>query len=310
MSTIRARGQSNAEGFAIVAVLWIVGALAALAAIYAAYIINTTQAFAANDDRIRATAAISASLALTANQLSVPKGEPAPHHGRFAFRLDRAQVAVAFASEGARIDLNAAPQPLLAGLFAALGASAQQAKDYAERVVAWRTPPQPNTTDNEVSLYRAAGLAYDPRQAPFASTAELWLVRGLPPQLVAHAMSFVTVFNGSAGVDLRDAAPMVIAALPGMTPDRLNAILRQRQADPQDDKALLALLGPLQANVATAKNAATRVAVRVRFDDGRRVKAEAVIAPASDANAPYRVLAWRDDLDGSIQSEQTDMALR
>ncbi len=310
MNISRTRRQSGSDGFAVVAVLWIVGALAALAAIYAAYIINTTQAFAANDDRIRAGAAISSSLALTTYRLSTPKGETAPSQGQFTFRLDRANIAVTFTTDAARIDLNAAPPPLLAGLFVALGASAEQAKDYAARIVAWRSPPHGATQDDEVSLYRAAGLTYDPRQAPFASTAELWLVRGLPLQLVARALPYVTVFSGSAGIDLREAAPIVIAALPGMTPDRLAALLRQRQADPQDDKALLALLGPLQTEVATAKSTATRVTVHIRFDDGRRVKAEAVIARANDTNTPYRVLAWHDDLDGPMQSEQLDVALR
>lgn len=302
--------QSSSDGFAVVAVLWIVGALAALAAVYATYIINTTQAFAANDNRIRARAAISASLALTSYQLDTPKDEPAPTHGRFAFRLDRAKGAVAFVTEAARIDLNAAPPPLLAGLFAALGASADQAKDYADRIVVWRSPPHAGKQDDEVSLYRAAGLTYDPRQAPFASTAELWLVRGLPPQLVERALRYVTVFSGSAGVDLRAAAPMVLAALPGMTPDRLAAILRQRQAEPQNDKVLLALLGPSQTQVATAKSKATRVAVRVQFDDGKRVKAEAVIAHTRDAKRPYSVLAWHDNLDGPLPDGRTDMALR
>lgn len=309
MTRIRARHSRDSDGFAVVAVLWIVGSLAALAAIYAAYLINTTQAFAVNDDRIRAEAAISAALALTAGQIDTPKDKPAPSHGRFSFRLDRAHVRVAYLSEGARIDLNAAPKPLLAGLFRALGATADQAKDYADRIVAWRTPPKTGATDKEVSLYRAAGLPYDPRQAPFASTAELWLVRGLPPSLVLHALAYTTVFSGQAGIDIMDAPAMVVAAIPGMTPDRLAAVLRQRQADPNDAKALVAMLGPKRANVAVNRNKATRVAVRLLFEDGRRVNASAVIA-RGNGHAPYRVLAWHDDLDGPFAGEDADMALR
>lgn len=310
MSPARFRIKPTNDGFAVVAVLWIVGALAALAAIYAAYIINTTQAFAANDARVRANAAISAGLALTAFQLITPKGQPAPTHGRFDFRLGRAKITAAFINEAARIDLNAAPPPLLAGLFAALGASADRAKDYAARIVAWRTPPQSGETDREVSLYRAAGLSYDPRQAPFASTDELRLVRGLPPQLVARAMSYVTVFSGRPGIDVDNAAPIVIAALPGMTPDRTAALLRQRQAAPHDHKALLALLGPLQTAIAATPAKATRVTVGIHFDNGRRVRAEAVIKVPGGADSPYRVLSWQDDMDGSFQLERKDAALR
>lgn len=305
----RALHDRPSKGFAVVAVLWMVGALAALAAVYAAYLVNTTRALAANDDRIRAEAAISAALALTAGQVDTPKHEPAPGHGRFHFRLNRAEVEVSYLSEGTRIDLNAAPKALLAGLFTALGAPADKAADYADSVVAWRTPPRGGTADKEVSLYRAAGLSYDPRQAPFASADELWLVRGLPPSLVSRALAYTTVFSGEADIDVMDAPAMVVASLPGMSPDRLAAVLRQRRADPQDEKAVAALLGPEQASAAQQRNKATRIAVRIRFDDGRRVSAEAVIARDRGA-MPYRVLAWQDDLDGGFEGEQAELALR
>jgi len=305
----RSRHDHACDGFAVVAVLWMVGALAALAAIYAIYVINTAHAFAANDDRIRAEASISAALALTAGQIERPKNRPEPGHGRFRFRLNRAEVQVSYLSEGARIDLNVAPKALLAGLFTALGAPADKAADYADNVIAWRTPPKTGAADKEVSLYRAAGLSYDPRQAPFASTDELWLVRGLPPSLVSRALAYTTVFSGEAGVDVMDAPAMVLAALPGMTPDRLAAVLRQREADPQDEKAVVTLLGPEQTNAAAKRSKATRIAVRMRFDDGRRVGAGAVIARGK-GQTPYRVLAWQDDLDGSFEGEETELALR
>jgi general secretion pathway protein K len=298
-----------ADGFIVVAVLWIIAALATLASIYAVYVVNTAQAVAQNDDRIKAEAAISAGLALTASQLNPQQDEHATTRGRFVFQLGSARIAVMFVPEASRIDLNAAPKPLLAGLFAALGAPAEQAENCADRVVSWRTKPHPSEADNEVSLYRTAGLAYGPREAPFASTAELWLVRDLPPQLVERAIDYVTVFSGSAGVDVLDARPAVLAALPGMTPDRLDALLRQRRAAPEDDKALLAMLGPLQAAAATAKSSATRVRIDISFDNGRQVKAQAVIRPAGGAvGPPYHVLFWRDDLDGSLPGERAEGA--
>lgn len=305
-------GHANTEtdGFIVVAVLWIIGALAAFASIYAVYIATTTASFAANDDRVKAEAAISASLELTAYQLSGAPKDSSPARGAFGFRLGRANVAVGFLSESARIDLNAASKELLAGLFAALGAQPEDAKDYASRIVAWRTPLHTGAADNEVSLYRAAGLPYGPREAPFANVDELWLVRGLPPELVERALPDVTVFSGQSGVDVLNAAPDVIAAMPGMSPARLDTVLRQRRAAPQDNKSLLALLGPAQVGVATTGSNATRVTVRVNFDNGRRVNAEAVIAVAAGANRPYRVLSWHDDLDGPLPADHSRLASR
>ena len=77
----------------------------------------------------------------------------------------------------------------------------------------------PGSTNDEEALYAAAGLNYGPRQSLFTNVNELALVAGLPPALVDRALPFVTVFNGSAGVDATIAAPEVIAALPGKPSD-------------------------------------------------------------------------------------------
>ena len=202
-------------------------------------------------------------------------------------------------SEAARIDLNSAPKPLLAGLFTVLGASPDAANDYADRIVGWRTAAtsEIEDQDKEVTAYRNAGLNYKPRQSPFTSVQELWLVLGLPKDLIAQALPFVTVFNEDAAVNIMEAAPQVVAALPGMTPDRLDAVLKRRSAVPPDVPAVLELLGPVQG--ATAKGgAATRLAVRVGLADGRQVAAETVILLLENADDPYRVLSWRDDFDG------------
>ena len=73
---------------------------------------------------------------------------------------------------------------------------------------------------------------------------ELWLVLGLPPALIERARPFVTVFSGMPTVNVMDAAPEVIAALPGMTPERLDAFLKRRDTLRQDVNSVFQLLGP------------------------------------------------------------------
>jgi general secretion pathway protein K len=285
-------------GFIVVAVLWILAVLAALISIYAVYVVNAAVSLSINDDRVQSEALMSAALELTAYQLSSVDQNSQPARGGFSFRMGRSDVAVAFRSEAALIDLNAAPNDLLAGLCAALGASRDDAVYFADRIVGWRTKATEGV-DAEADAYRNAGLGYAPRQAPFASVGELWLVLGLPPALVERMLPYVTVFSGQAGVDVRDAAPLIIAALPGMSPGRLDAVLSARQKAPQDAQALAALLGPAQSFAKPEAGKATRVTVTIGFDDGRRVGAEAVILPLKDADRPYRVLYWRDDFDGA-----------
>ena len=246
----RKLARESADGFILVAVLWILGGLAVLAAIYTLYVVNAATSLVVNNDRIQADASVSAALELTAYYLSAVKEDERPTSGQFNFRVGNSNVAVGFLGESARIDLNSAAPPLLAGLFRVLGADAEAANSYAERVVGWRTNAtnQNPDQDKEITAYRNAGLTYNPRQAPFTNTHELWLVLGLPPALVERALGFVTVFSGMPNVNVMDAAPEVIAALPGMTPELLDAVLKQRTARPTDATPVtppLALAAPV-----------------------------------------------------------------
>ena len=294
--------RKSSDGFILVAVLWILGGLAVLAAIYTLYVVNAASSLAVSNDRIQADASVSAALELTAYYLGAVKPQERPTSGTFNFRAGSSNVAVDFVSEAARIDLNSAPLPLLAGLFRVLGASPEEANYDAERVVGWRSPAASQNLDvdpgKETTAYRNAGRNYDPRLAPFANVQELWLLLGLQPALIERAMHFVTVYSGMPAVNVLDAAPEVVAALPGMTPELLDGVLGQRAARFSDADRVLQALGAAQASVTVKGSNATRVRVHVALAGGRRINAEAVILLLEDAPDPYRVLSWSDDFDG------------
>jgi general secretion pathway protein K len=302
------------DGFIVVAVLWILAALATLASIYSTYVASTVIASRVNDERIQTHAMISAAVELAAYQLSASSQEVRPTQGAFSFRSGNANVAGEFRSEAARIDLNAASKELLAGLFAALGARAGSAEEYAARIIGWRTNSREEgqTLGPEVSAYRTAGLPYAPREGPFVHVGELWLVLGIPPQLVERALPYVTVFSGRPEINVLEAAPLVLASLPGMTPERLNAVLNLRAVPRQSGNTVLEMLGPAQSGATIDGSKATRVRIAVNFDNGRRTNAAVVILILEDADEPYRVLSWRDDADGPIADEppRTDLRTR
>ncbi len=180
----------------LVAVLWLLAALAALAAIFSAFLANSARAIAVNDNALADRGAGVGSG--RAHRLSARhrRRQARPARGSFHTRLNGADISVSFVAESARIDLNHAPKPLLAGLLTVLGATPERANDYADRIIGWRTEATPGTAGGEDALYRAAGLAYGPRLGPFAHVNELGLVLGLPPALVERALPFVTVFSG------------------------------------------------------------------------------------------------------------------
>jgi general secretion pathway protein K len=295
--------EQSERGFIIVAVLWILAALAALATIFSVYLSNSAQALAVNDTGLQSEALVSAGLELSAYQLLVAGEKARPAQGSFHFRLDNADVLVSFTSEAARIDLNFASKELLANLFAGLGADRQAASEYADRIVGWRTRPKPESANSEEALYAAAGLTYAPRQSFFTHVNELGLVLGLPPALVDRALPFVTVFNGSSNVDVLIAPPEVIAALPGMTPSALKDFMNQRPALSRDDPAIAAALGPAQAGAAIPKSTSFRILTTVKFGNGRQTFSEVVIALGEDKD-PYRVLSWQDDVDAGRRTRK------
>src|SRR5215831_17217457 len=255
-------------GFIIVVVLWIMMALATLASIYAAYVVRTAYVVGPSDDRVSAEALFTAALELTVYQVTAVEKEKRPSNGRSNFRLGRATISLEFHSEAGRVDLNTAPKALLANLFANLGAKPGDADEFADRVIAWRTPAGHGAAGPEGEAYRKAGRSYTPRHGLFQDVGELWLVLGLPPAMVERVLPYVTVFSGVPQINIMDASPLVLAAL-----------------------------GPGQSAATVDPGPSIRVSVGLRFDNGTRANAEIVIVLTDDADEPYRILSWRDDFD-------------
>jgi general secretion pathway protein K len=227
---------------------------------------------------------------------AIPDAQPS--RGKLVYRVGNAEVLVEFRAETARIDLNLAPKPVLAGLFIALGVQADAAEGYADRIVGWRTPLASGANDAEAPLYR--GKSYGPRHGPFAHVNELALLAGLPLALIDCVLPYVTVYSGQAAVDVFDASPVVLSALPGITPDRVQLLLSQRQGVSQD--VLRAQLGMAAQYVTLQPSRTNRVSVSIRFKSNRRVFSEAVILLADKDEEPYRMLSWRHDIDETTET--------
>jgi general secretion pathway protein K len=294
---------TSERGFVLVAVLWILAALAALVMIFSVYLSNSAQALAVNDFGLQTEALVSASLELATYRLLRAGDKDRPSHGAFHFRLNGAQVQVSFTSEAARIDLNFASKEMLASFLAGLGADEAAAKEYADRIVGWRTRPAVGAANDEEALYGSAGLNYAPRQSFFSHVNELGLVLGLPPALVDRALPFVTIFNGSSDVDVLIAAPAVIVGLPGMTPAGLKHFLGERSGLADDPAAIGAALGPAKAGATTPKSPCYRIQTAITFDDGRRSASDVVIAMGGNTE-PYRVVSWQDGTASRVSPRQ------
>jgi general secretion pathway protein K len=280
---------ASQRGFVIVAVLWILMALSALAMIFAVYLSSSARAMVVGDTALQSEALVSASVELAAYQLLLVDDDARPPQGAFHFRMDDADVAVTVTSEAARIDLNLAPKEVLAAFFAGLGAGKDAAMEDAERIVAWRIRPPPGKASEEEARY--AALGYSPRQSLFVHVNELALVEGLSPALVDRALPFVTIFNGSADIDPSIAAPEVAAAFEKS--NNKNPFGAQMAA-PNGSLGSAEPSTPSKTAAPAAKSPCYRVQTTIRFANGSRSASEVVIA-LGDKTEPYHVLAWQDD---------------
>src|SRR5258708_10262078 len=118
----RNAARSSQRGFVLVAVLWLLAALAALATIFSVYLSNSARALALNDTALQAQALVSAGVELAAYRLRLAGEDSRPRQGSFGVRLNGAEVLVFFVSEAARVDLNGASKELVARLLTGLGA--------------------------------------------------------------------------------------------------------------------------------------------------------------------------------------------
>ena len=299
------RGRRGARGFIVVAVLWILAAISALVLIYLTFVTNTAVVVAGSTERIQTEAMLTAGVELSALQLASSDENARATSGTFNARVGAGRIFVTFRSEAARVDLNSAPKRLLAGLMTGLGVNPSVAATYADRIVAWRAPTELGDSDPENSFYRTSGVPYLPRHALFPAPEELWLVRGIPSAVIERMLPFVTVFSNVPSVNVLDAAPQVLAALPGMTPENLQSILSQRGDPSLDPHALIDMAGGEGATLAGSR--AYRITVEAEMPDGRRNSAEVVILLLESGGEPYRILSWRNASDGSTAPQKASL---
>src|SRR5438105_4192214 len=99
MTTFSVSRTSSNRGFVIVAVLWLLAALAALVTVFSIYLSNSARALAVTDEAMQAEGLASAGVELTAYQLQLAGEEARPARGSFHTRLSGVDLAVSFESE-------------------------------------------------------------------------------------------------------------------------------------------------------------------------------------------------------------------
>lgn len=193
-----------ARGVALITVTWLL-ALIALLAGAALTIARTSSRLAANRVAVAQAELLADSAIRRAvlSLLSTDAGQRWPIAGEaYPFTLRGTIVTVRISDESGRIDINGADAVLLSAAFAANGVSEAEARSLAARMIDWRdADDEPTLLGAEAAEYRVRAIRYGPRNAPFESADEMWLVAGMPQELRKEVAPLFTVYTGQSAVN-------------------------------------------------------------------------------------------------------------
>ncbi|HEX6137163.1 MAG TPA: hypothetical protein VF059_05865 [Casimicrobiaceae bacterium] len=287
-------GPAAQSGIALVLALWLTVLLTVIASGFAFSM--RSEALAARNavSLAQARAVADGAVERTAFELMRPRVVDAWTFDGQAHRYYDGDVAIVVSAtdEAAKIDINSAPDPLLANLLIVIGGLDEAAAAaLVDAIADWRDPDdlrRPNGA--EAPEYRAANLKYVPANAPFETIGEAARVLGMTPAVFQRIASVITVYSHQPGINAATAGRNVLLALPNATPETVDAFLEQRAAA-LASKLPVPPFPPAQA-FGSGPVPVWRIRAQASLPDGVTFVREAVLRPSPDARRPLIALAW------------------
>jgi general secretion pathway protein K len=207
------------------------------------------------------------------------------------FSFGSARVRVAIQDELGRIDLNHADGALLTGLFQSVGLDSFSANRLVDKILDWRDSNGLKRLNGATAQdYRAAGLAYGPRNGPFQSVDELKLVMDMTPELFRRVEPALTVYSGRQFIDPQFAPREALLALPTMNSDAADSLIAARSnqagsAYSGTRTGVIDRIVPLQGRAFT---------IRTDIDKSTgTLSREVAIRITDNPIQPYWVMSWK-----------------
>ncbi|MCW5964891.1 MAG: general secretion pathway protein GspK [Bryobacterales bacterium] len=197
-----AHARRSTRGGALLAVLWLVAALSAIALTIASTVRAEVELSTLHFEGVRAYFLARAGVERAALWVQWGAGMEGTGSGpryyqrgmrSLAFQFPTGDVVVDVIPESSKLDINRIPVEELAMLFQALGSTVQDAEALAVSVDHWRNPATGFSALD--SFYLSRRPSFPARRASLENVEELLLVRGMTPEM--YYGSFVPV--GTAG---------------------------------------------------------------------------------------------------------------
>ena len=220
----RSRPRAAQGGVALAMLIWFIAAMMLLVAgivVTARVDIKLTQLHA---ERARAEAAGDGAIALALVELMVVDSEDEVDTSLVfggQYSVGGLDVSVRFQPLSGLLDLNRAPEELLALLFASLDdVDEARAVELAASMVEWRSAPSEDADDIDAPV-ADSGL----RHARFETIEDLLLVPGMDRDIFTGVREAVYVSQrGQTGVDWMAAPPRVLQAIGGLDAAQAEAL--------------------------------------------------------------------------------------
>jgi general secretion pathway protein K len=274
------------RGAVLMAVLWSISLLAALAMAASVTFRGFAGVMSVARNRVERDALITAGLEVAASIiLDLGKTTPLRDLER-TVALSTGAVNVRLSDEGGRIDIAKAPAEVLAAMLRSAGAPPATAESVARAIIEQRG----NAPRSGPAARRPPVLATTHEQA----LSNIGQIAGMRAQWLAAIAPLTTIY-GSETVNPLTAPRGVIAALPGVDANRLEAFLAERRVALPDANRLAQVLGPAQNYVSAKPQRIAAVELRATLKETRNntiAGARAVIAVLPQDSEPYRVLMF------------------
>ena len=302
MSARRNVARRRERGIAFVLVLWVIAMLSILLGSFA--LIARTENLQSRHlfDTTQARYAAEAGLNLAIYELR--KSDPLQRwvaDGRpYRFGYGEAEIEIAITDDSGKIDINTAMNngDLLTNLFVTHGVAPEQAQALADAVKDWIDSDDLKSPNGaEAADYKAAGLAYTPKNAPFDTVSELQQVLGMTYDLYEKIEPGITIYSGRSTPGASFANPVALQALyPDASPEQIQqlvAALQSQQPGMQGAPVVAPDGTPL---VAGGGGLTYSVKSRAKLPNGASTVLDATIrmGGVSTAGRPFVILRWRD----------------
>jgi general secretion pathway protein K len=302
MSRQRELMHSRERGVAFILVLWVIAMLSILLGSFA--LVARTENLQSRHlfDTTQARYAAEAGLNLAVYELR--KADPMERwvaDGRpYRFGFGDAEIEVAITDDSGKIDINAAGSngDLLTNLFVTHGVALDKAQALSDAVQDW-IDSDDNTRPNgaEIAQYKAAGLPYGPKNAPFDTVSELQQVLGMTYDLYQKIEPGITIYSGRNTPNGSFANQDALRAMyPDASPEQIQQLVQQLQSQPPGSPPGGVMAPDGTPIVAGGGGLTYSVKSRAKLQNGASTVLDATIrmGGVGAAGRPFVILRWRD----------------